>query len=90
MRILGQPNQTLQLPVQTTTATPDLVADDIFKDLNAPTMAGLAPWTGSITANTGFNQSHLAERRYWRLRTYRSTAFEGGIYPTKPLYRQRP
>lgn len=65
VRILGQPNQTLQLPVQTTTATPDLVADDIFKDLNAPTMAGLAPWTGSITANTGFNQSHLAEIR-WR------------------------
>ena len=30
VRILGQPNQTLQTPIQTTTQTPDLVADDVF------------------------------------------------------------
>lgn len=65
VRIPGQPNQTLQLPVQTTTEIPSLVADDIFKDLNVPIMAGLAPWTGSITGHSGFDETHLAEIR-WR------------------------
>ena len=42
VRILGQPNQTLQTPIQTTTQTPDLVADDVFYDLDNPKMAGVA------------------------------------------------
>ena len=42
VRILGQPNQTLQTPIQTTTQTPNLVADDVFYDLDNPKMAGVA------------------------------------------------
>lgn len=41
VRILGQPNKTLQTPIQTTTETPNFVADDVFYDLDNPKMAGV-------------------------------------------------
>ena len=42
VRILGQPNKTLQTPYQTTTSAPVKVADDVFYDLDNPKMAGVA------------------------------------------------
>ena len=42
VRILGQPNKTLQTPYQTTTSAPIPVADDVFYDLDNPKMAGVA------------------------------------------------
>jgi len=42
VRILGQPNKTLQTPYQTTTSAPAKVADDVFYDLDNPKMAGVA------------------------------------------------
>lgn len=42
VRILGQPNQTLQKPHQTTTSAPPTVADDVFYSLDKPKMAGVA------------------------------------------------
>lgn len=46
VRILGQPNQTLQIPYQTTTSAPIPVADDVFYDLDNPKMAGVAGFYG--------------------------------------------
>lgn len=59
VRILGQPDQTLQTPIQTTTQTPAKVPDDVFTDLNNPKMAGLA---GVITLGGDFNLSQINYR----------------------------
>lgn len=59
VRILGQPNQTLQTPIQTTTQTPNLVADDVFYDLDNPKMAGVA---GVTTVGGDFNLSQINYR----------------------------
>jgi len=59
VRILGQPNQTLQTPIQTTTQTPNLVADDVFYDLDNPKMAGVA---GVTTLGGYFNLAQINYR----------------------------
>ena len=59
VRILGQPDQTLQRPIQTTTETPALIPDDVFPDLNNPQMAGLV---GVITLGNDFNLSQINYR----------------------------
>lgn len=64
VRILGQPNKTLQQPIQTTTEAPPLVADDIFKDKNNPIMACSVPWAPPFGAHTGFEQSWLADIKW--------------------------
>jgi hypothetical protein len=59
VRILGHPNQTLQTPIQTTTQTPNLVADDVFYDLDNPKMAGVA---GVTTLGGDFNLAQINYR----------------------------
>ena len=54
VRILGQPNKTIQS---------NGIADDVFKDHNNPTMAGLAPFYGQIS-NTIFAQAQIADIRW--------------------------
>ena len=56
VRILGQPDITLQTPIQTTTATPPLVPDDVFRSLDNPQMAGIA---GTVTIGNDFNISQI-------------------------------
>ena len=56
VRILGQPNQTLQTPYQTTTSAPAKVADDVFYDLDNPKMAGVA---GSYSGYDNLAQINL-------------------------------
>ena len=56
VRILGQPNKTLQTPIQTTTETPNLVADDVFYDLDNPKMAGVA---GETTLGGIYNLAQI-------------------------------
>ena len=54
VRILGKPNQTVQSTG---------VADDVFKDLNNPAMAGLAPFYGQISVTTSA-QAQIADIRW--------------------------
>jgi hypothetical protein len=54
VRILGKPNQTIQS---------NGVADDVFKDLNNPAMAGLAPYYGQISVTTSA-QAQIADIRW--------------------------
>ena len=54
VRILGKPNQTIQS---------NGVADDVFKDLNNPAMAGLAPFYGQISVTTSA-QAQIADIRW--------------------------
>jgi hypothetical protein len=54
VRILGQPNKTVQS---------NGVADDVFKDLNNPAMAGLAPFYGQISVTTSA-QAQIADIRW--------------------------
>jgi len=63
VRVLGRPDQTQQLPIQTTTATPTLVRDDVFKDQNQAAMAGLGPWTGAAGI-TSSQQAWIADIRF--------------------------
>ena len=64
VRVLGEPNKTLQTPIQTTTATPPLVADDVFPDLNRPKMAGIA---GDTTIGNSVN---IAQINYKNVNQY--------------------
>ena len=63
VRVLGRPDQTEQLPIQTTTEAPSLVRDDVFKDQNFAAMSGLCPWTGNAGA-TVFQQSWISDIRF--------------------------
>lgn len=54
VRILGKPNKTIQS---------NGVADDVFKDLNNPAMAGLAPFYGQISVTTSA-QAQIADIRW--------------------------
>jgi hypothetical protein len=63
VRVLGRPDQTQQLPIQTTTAVPSLVRDDVFKDQNQAAMAGMGPWSGAA-AVTNFQQAWIADIRF--------------------------
>jgi hypothetical protein len=54
VRILGKPNQTIQS---------NGVADDVFKDINNPAMAGLAPFYGQISVTTSA-QAQIADIRW--------------------------
>ena len=54
VRILGQPNKTIQS---------NGVADDVFKDLNNPAMAGLAPYYGQVSQFFS-NQVEIADIRW--------------------------
>jgi len=59
VRILGQPNQTVQS---------NGVADDVFKDRNNPAMACLAPWYSQASV-TATEQAYIADIR-WTASTY--------------------
>jgi len=63
VRVLGRPDQTQQLPIQTTTAVPSLVRDDVFKDQNQAAMAGMGPWSGAA-AITNFQQAWIVDIRF--------------------------
>lgn len=64
VRILGQPNQTIQ---------DNGVADDIFKDQNNAAMACLAPWYTQISV-TATEQAYIADIR-WTASTYFSLPY---------------
>lgn len=82
VRILGQPNKTLQTPIQTTTQTPNMVADDVFYDLDNPKMAGVA---GEITLGGIYNIAQINYRnteQYFNLPYIPSlVSQEGGTGP---------
>ena len=63
VRVLGRPDQTQQLPIQTTTEAPALVRDDVFKDQNQAAMAGMGPWTGAAGI-TSFQQAWISDIRF--------------------------
>jgi hypothetical protein len=63
VRILGRPDKTQQLPIQTNTEAPALVRDDVFKDQNQAAMAGMGPWTGAAGI-TSFQQAWIADIRF--------------------------
>lgn len=56
VRILGQPDKTLQTQIQTTTAIPPLVRDDVFRSLDDPQMAGIA---GTVTLGNDYNIAQI-------------------------------
>lgn len=89
VRILGQPNRTLQTPVQTTTETPPLVRDDVFRDANNCKMAGIAG-----TAATGGNPVNIAQINYKRSDQYFDLPYEPSLTPqaegTGPIFHKLP
>lgn len=88
VRILGQPDQTLQTPIKTTTATPPLIPDDVFGDLNNPQMAGIV---GVITLGNDFNLSQINYRdtsQYFNLPYVPSFVTQSG--GTGPIFHKIP
>lgn len=88
VRVLGQPDQTLQTPIQTTTATPSLVRDDVFRDANGCKMAGLA----GETTNGGL--VNIAQINYKILDQYFDLPYEPSLTPqaegTGPIFHKLP
>ena len=88
VRILGQPDKTLQTPIQTTTETPPLIPDDVFRSLDNPQMAGIA---GTVTLGNDFNISQINYRetgQYFNLPYVPSLVTQDG--GTGPIFHKLP
>lgn len=80
VRILGQPNQTIQ---------DNGIADDVFKDKNNAAMACLAPWFSQVFV-TNREQAYIADIR-WKPAIYFDLEYEANILNNiGPLYHKIP